>query len=456
MESTATTPSPQDELFGHPQGLYVLFFTEMWERFSYYGMRALLVLFLVSTHHGGPGWTQQEALAFYGTYTMMVYVMGVPGGWLADRFLGRRLSVLYGGLLLCCGHGIMALEGMSAFYTGVVLIVLGVGLLKPNISTMVGELYPAGDVRRDKGFIIFYMGINLGSLLASIIVGYVGEVYGWHYGFGLAGIGMVLGQLQYVMGLKHLRHVGHSTKVLDQQTPAKPLTSIEKDRIKVLLLSFFIVVVFWGAFEQAGGLLNLYTKSKINRVVAGFEIPTTWFQSLNAGFILLFGPLVAGYWAKRAKSRKEASSLFKMGLGTAIMGAGFLLMSAAATEVQVDAAGTITHKGAIYWLVGAYLLHTIGELCASPVALSFITKLAPVRYASLMMGLYFATTGLGNKVAGLLGESASAYGELAIFTGIGVFCILFGLGVVALLKPLKRLTHGAEDLKDEGSREATA
>ena len=436
----------QSELFGHPKGLFVLFFTEMWERFSYYGMRAILVLYLVTQTTGdnpGLGWTSGEALALYGWYTMLVYVASIPGGWIADRLIGQKKSVLIGGLTLCLGHSILAVEQMWAFYSGLGLIIAGVGLLKPNISTMVGGLYEQGDIRRDKGFTIFYIGINIGAFLSSLIVGYVGEVHGWHYGFGLAGIGMLLGQLVYMAGQKHLIHVGNLlTKTENPEEKEKynqPLTKIEIDRVKVLLLSFLIVIVFWGAFEQAGGLMNIYTLEKTNRVIAGMTIPASVFQSLNAAFIILLGTSVAGYWASRSSKNKEASSLFKMAVGTMIMGAGFFFMSAASVEFDTNG------SSAMYWLVLAYLFHTIGELCASPVALSFITKLAPVKYASIMMGLYFAMTGFGNKLAGFLGESASDLGEFVIFTGIASFCIAFGLLIIVFKKHLNTLTHGAED-----------
>lgn len=447
------------ELFGHPKGLFVLFFTEMWERFSYYGMRAILVLYITASITGdnsGLGWEEGDALALYGWYTMLVYVMSIPGGLLADKLLGQRKTVMLGGLLLCAGHGILAIENIYAFYAGLLLIVLGVGGLKPNISSMVGGLYPAGDIRRDKGFTIFYIGINLGAFLASIIVGYVGETIGWHYGFGLAGIGMLIGQLVFVLGRKHLQGVGEAPtkderqnsedrmgllfkKLFTKKVPLivfvlltlfslyvlfflsigygllslflalvvglmiviyQELTAQEKDRYVVLLLSFVIVIVFWGAFEQAGGLLNIYTEAKVDRVVMGYEIPASVFQSVNALFIILFGTAVATFWARRKLKGKEASSLFKMAVGTIIMGVGFLFMAKASLEVL---SGT---QAALIWLILAYLFHTIGELSASPVALSFITKLAPGRYVSIMMGVYFAATGLGNKVAGVIGESS--------------------------------------------------
>jgi len=450
--SNITKQPHQKELFGHPVGLYVLFFTEMWERFSYYGMRAILVLYLVaktSETNAGLGWTNGEALALYGWYTMLVYVASIPGGWIADKFLGQKKSVLIGGILLVVGHSILAIEQMWAFYSGLGFIIAGVGMLKPNISTMVGGLYQQGDIRRDKGFTIFYIGINVGAFLSSLIVGTVGEVYGWHYGFGLAGIGMALGLIQYLFGQKHLAHVGNylgaSKNKEEKEALKNPLTKIEKDRVVVLFISFLLVIVFWGAFEQAGGLMNIYASEKTDRILSfslpfiGNEIPASWFQSLNAMFIIFLGTSVAGYWASRKLKGKLSTGLFKMIIGLIIMGTGFFFMSAAAGEFNSNG------SSAMYWLVLAYLFHTVGELCISPVALSYITKLAPLKYASLMMGVYFAMTGFGNKLAGLLGESASEFGELSVFTGIAIFCLLFGLLVMIFRKKLEALTHGAED-----------
>jgi len=449
MAATALKPH-QKELFGQPIGLYILFFTEMWERFSYYGMRAILVLYLVKSTtdaNSGLGWTNGEALALYGWYTMLVYVASIPGGWIADNFLGQKKSVLYGGILLVAGHSILAVEQMWAFYSGLGLIIAGVGLLKPNISTMVGGLYKQGDIRRDKGFTIFYIGINVGAFIAGLVVGYVGEVLGWHYGFGLAGIGMALGLLQYLLGQKYLQHVGNflgtSKNEVDKEAMKRPLTKIEKDRVVVLFISFLLVVVFWGAFEQAGGLMNIYTSEKTNRMLMGWEVPASWFQSLNSMFIIFLGTSVALFWANRKLKGKVATSLYKMIIGLIIMGTGFFFMTAAVAQYEAVGAS------AMYWLVLAYLFHTVGELCLSPVALSYITKLAPVKYASLMMGIYFAVTGFGNKIAGLLGEASENLGEYTIFTGIAIFCIVFAGLVMVFRKKLELLTHGAEDDEHE-------
>ncbi|MFD2563967.1 peptide MFS transporter [Aquimarina rubra] len=495
----------QKELFGHPIGLYILFLTEMWERFSYYGMRGILVLYLTAKTVGdnpGLGWLDVEALSLYGWYTMLVYVASIPGGIIADKILGQKRSVMIGGLLLVAGHGILSIEEMWAFYTGLALIISGVGLLKPNISTLVGGLYQPGDERRDKGFSIFYIGINVGAALASLVVAVVANEYGWHAGFGLAAIGMVLGQIVYMSGQKYLVHVGNKPEKVEVDddnvsigkifqtlfTSTTPLittvglaisssaiayffiekqkiayiifflflslvvgmmvtiygdlkSKVEKDRYIVLLLSFIIVIVFWGAFEQAGGLMNLYAENRTGRMIMGYEIPAAVFQFFNPFYIILFAVPIANFWLWWKHRNKESSSIFKMATGVIIMGLGFVFMVFA--SMQYEELG----KSAMYWLVLAYLFHTIGELCASPVALSFITKLAPVRYGALMMGVYFAATGLGNKVAGLIGESASEAGELTIFAGITIFCVIFGLLVILLIKPLKRLTHKAEDLK---------
>jgi POT family proton-dependent oligopeptide transporter len=502
-----TIPANQRELFGHPIGLFILFFTEMWERFSYYGMRAILVIYMIAEadNINGPGlgWTELEAYQLYGWYIMLVYVISIPGGILADKLLGQKKTVMLGAIILVLGHGTLAIEESWAFFSGLGLIILGVGCLKPNISTMVGGLYKTGDIRRDKGFSIFYIGINLGSLLATSFIGLVVAKWGWHAGFGMAGIAMLLGLMVYIFGQKFITHVGEKPTAEEKKEDVslgklfsnlfkspRHLTifgvllalsiyagftfegvdhwgygalfifisvvtglmmmiyksledAVMKDRFLVLLLSFLIVIVFWGAFEQAGGLMSVYTETKTDRMLFGWEIPTPMFQGLNAGFILLLAVAIANFWAKRKLKGKEASSLFKMAIGTVIMGMGFVFMIFAVRDYEVYGSSSMI------WLVLAYLFHTIGELSSSPVALSFITKLAPVKYASLMMGVYFAATGLGGKVAGILGEKSSEFGEYTIFAGITIFTVIFSLLVIALLKPLKRLTHGAEDLELE-------
>ena len=447
-ESYLNVPS-EKTFWGHPAGLFVLFFTELWERFSYYGMRALFTIFLVAettSQNPGFGWTNEEALWLYGWYTMLVYLAAIPGGWIADNLLGQKKMVMLGGILLCLGHGILAFDSELSFYIGCAFIVMGVGGLKPNISSMVGGLYPKGDERRDLGFYIFYMGINLGAFLAPLFCGWVGETYNWHYGFGLAAVGMLIGQITYFFGQKYLVGVGELKKRSTEEKKElqqKKLTPIEKDRVKVLLISFMMIIIFWGAFEQAGGLMNLYAKQKTDRMLMGFEIPASWFQALNAFFIITLAVFVGGIWMRIKSKGKEASAIFKIAVGIMIMGFGFLFMRFAASEYE------FMDYSSMHWLVLAYLFHTVGELCASPVSLSYITKLAPEKYAALMMGLYFAASGLGNKLAANIGENAGDAGEKATFTGIFVFCTLFGLLVIAILKPLKRLSHGAEDLSEK-------
>ena len=493
-----------DEIWGHPKGLYILFLTEMWERFSYYGMRAILVLYLITevdNENPGLGWTEADGVELVGWYTMFVYLASIPGGLIADKILGQRKSVFIGGLLLCAGHLILAYPEIWAFYAGLIFIVSGVGMLKPNISTMVGGLYPKNNQnKRDMGFYIFYMGINLGAATAGLLVGYVGEEIGWHYGFGLAGIGMALGQLTYLYGQRFLSHVGNLVTVEKKEKSAKSQNlissifksvnstvafvvmtligiyvwlvfdawdygllyvglafafgvaivvyndgknRIEKDKILVTYISFLIIIVFFGSFEQASGLMNIYAKQKTDLSLGAFSIPASWLQSVNAIFILIFASIIGSFWVWWKNRKRESSSIFKMAIGVIIMGWGFFFMSAASNEYEINGIS------GMHWLILAYLFHTIGELCASPVSLSFITKLAPERWMAFMMGAYFAATGLGNKLAGFVGKSAFDYGDFEIFTGIAVFCTIFGILVILVLKPLKRLTHGAEEIDEQ-------
>ncbi|MCB0554880.1 MAG: peptide MFS transporter [Phaeodactylibacter sp.] len=495
MSKPATFDYDGPRWLGQPVGLFFLFFTELWERFSYYGMRGILVLFLVAQTTGsnpGFGWTNSEALALYGWYTMLVYLAAIPGGLLADRWLGQKRSVMLGGGLLCVGHLLLAFPPTWAFYTGLTLIILGVGALKPNIAPIVGGLYRPGDDQRDVGFTLFYTGINIGALLASLLVGWVGVTFGWHLGFGLAGIGMLAGQIVFIAGQKHLSGIGEAPnrqeiraevgllgQIYQQRSPLlvtavailigflfigqgqvgygllspaiglavalgiifyRNSNEMERGRLLLVFLSFLLIILFWGAFEQAGGLLNLYAQQKTARMLGGFEVPAPWFQSLNPLYILLLGTPVGLFWLWWKRQGRESFALYKMAVGTIIMGLGFLLMAGA--SIQFENRG----ESAMFWLVMAYLLHTLGELCASPVALSFITKLSPARYVSFMMGFYFAATGLGNKLAGVLGELAQKTGELQVFVGITLCCVAGGLLVIAMLRPLKQLAHGAEAL----------
>lgn len=428
----------------HPKGLFILFFTEMWERFSYYGLRAILVLFLVSKVKGGYGWDETEALSLLGLFTGMVYIMSIPGGIISDRWLGPKRSVMAGGALLCVGHFMMAFPDKALFYTSLCLIVCGIGMLKPNISTMVGELYTE-QKRRDAGFIIFYMGINLGSFLASLSIGYIGETYGWHYGFSLAGFGMLLGQAVFIWGQRHIKHVGNSLKERKKATKEKiKLSPTDIQRVIVLCILFFVIFVFWMAFEQASGLMNLYAKKYTNRFVFGWEVPASMFQSINAGFILLFGGVVAAFWAAR-----KTLNISKMAIGTVLVGIGFIFMVGA--SLQRASIG----QSAIYWLVFAYWFHTIGELCISPVALSYISKIAPKAIVGLMMGAYFATTGFANIAAAEVGKLASKLGELNIFIALVVLSVFTGALLLMFSKKLTRMTKEDEIDKEEIAEMAT-
>lgn len=438
----------EQTILGHPKGLFILFFTELWERFSYYGMRAILVLYLTAqttdTFNPGLGWTSAEALSLYGTYGMMVYFMGIFGGVIADKWIGQKKAVIFGGILIIFGQFALTVDSIMMFYTGLVLLVCGVGLLKPNISTMVGGLYKKGDAKRDAGFTLFYIGINIGALAAPLLVGYYGEKVDWKLGFSLAGFGMILGQIVFVFGGKHLKHVGNLLKHSETEShlASQPLTKIEKDRIVVLLISFLIVIVFWAAYEQAGGLMNLYARDSVNRVVFGFEIPTSWFQSLHAFYVVLIGAPMAWLWLRWGKMGRESSAIFKMAVGMIVMSVSFLMLMGAVYDASINMLG----KAPVYWLLFSYFLHVIAELSISPVALSFITKLAPVKYASLMMGTYFAVTGLGNKAAGMLGVYAQKSGEMTAFAIIAIACLIVGLLLFTLVKKLKELAHNAEEV----------
>ncbi|MEE2694808.1 MAG: peptide MFS transporter [Pseudomonadota bacterium] len=435
------TKSLLKNLSNHPNGLFTLFFTELWERFSYYGMRAILVLFLVSetsSTNPGLGWTNAEAIKLYGWYTAFVYLACVPGGIIADKYLTSEKAVLIGGSLLCFGHLSLAIDNINLFYFGLILIVLGVGLLKPSISSLVGSLYKENDLRRDQGFTIFYIGINLGAFLASLIVGYVGEFYGWHYGFSLAGVGMVLGQFVFVLGRKNFTQKLVGKKLISKNYR---MGNVDIDRIKLIILASLVLIIFWASFEQAGGLMNIFAYQKTDRFIdfLNFEVPASWFQSINPLLIILLGFYVSMFWYFLEKKNIISSSIFKIATGIIIMGLGFIFMFFASIEAQVEG------KSSMHWLVLAYLFHTLGELCASPVILSYITKLSPKRLIASIMGIYFATIGIGNKIAGLIGQQSEKLGEEFVFLGITIICVSVGLIVILFNKKLKKLSHGVDN-----------
>lgn len=439
-------------LLGHPKGLFLLFGSELWERFSYYGMRAVLVLYLTAqTTNGGLGWNETDALKLYGIYTGLVYVTPLIGGWLTDSFICQRTAILIGAVLMAAGQFTLALPhamfpGMvePVFYCGLALLILGNGLFKPNISTMVGDLYEEGDHRRDGAFTIFYMGINVGSLLAGVICGSAATAYGWQAAFVGAGIGMVISLvMQLTLARRFLGNIGTVTAAqraekLRTKSQKAPLTKQEVDRIKVILVLGLFTIIFWAGFEQAGGLMNLYTQEYTDRMIGSFEVPTAWFQSLNPFFIITLAPVVAAIWIKLGK--KEPNSPVKFAMGLLFLAIGFLFMVGAVMEQG----GDTTIKTSMFWLVGAYLFHTLGELCLSPIGLSMVTKLAPMRLASLMMGAWFGFVALANYAAGFIGSFVGESGAMAIFGGIAIAAVISALLLLTMANRLVYWMHGAE------------
>ncbi|WP_153913883.1 peptide MFS transporter [Shewanella sp. TC10] len=470
---------PQGTMLGHPKGLFLLFTTELWERFSYYAMRAILVLYLVdkvqSEGGHGLGWTQADAISLYGTFTGLVYLTPLIGGWLADNYLGQRKAIMIGGALMAAGQFTLAFPHSWApgaettvFYIGLFTLIIGNGLFKPNISTMVGDLYEEGDHRRDGAFTIFYMGINVGAFLSGIIVGSVVAAYDGNFqmGFLCAGIGMVLSLIiQFVFAQKLLGDIGRypaakleKEKQKEQGDVRKePLTKVERDRIKVIMIMGLFTIIFWAGFEQAGGLMNLFTNDFTDRMIGGWEVPTTWFQSLNAMFIVIFAPVIASIWVRLGKN--EPNSPVKFALGLVLLGIGFLFMIGAVLEMGGDADA----KSSMWWLVGAYFFHTMGELCLSPIGLSMVTKLAPLRIASLMMGAWFLFVAIANKVGGIVGSFIGHGGEkeeqlanaMAIFAGIAITSAVSGIILYFMADKLVDWMHGAEG-HNETEEEALA
>lgn len=432
----------------HPKGLYLLFTTEMWERTSFYGMRALLTLYLVDKARGGLGLTPKEALNLYAWYGGLVYATPLLGGWLADRFLGQRRAIMIGGFLMMMGQFTLALPGLATFYGGLGLLIAGNGLFKPNISTIVGGLYQPKDPRRDSGFTIFYMGINVGATLGAVGCGYLGERIGWGWGYASAGVGMMLGLVSFaLLGKRLLGDVGLSpnrsaaVKVEAEKESRHPLTRQEVERIIVLLVIILFAALFWAAYEQAGGLMNLYAEQKTDRVMFGWEVPASWFQAVNSIFIIMFSPVFAKLWLWLSARNKDPSSVVKMGMGLLLLGGGFVLMVAAARQ------NALGMKSSAALLILTYMLHTFGELCLSPVGLSLTTKLAPKHLASRLMGVWFLSNALGNYAAGKIGGLASDYGDLTVFAGLAIAAVSGGLLLLLLSGVLKRMTHGADEVK---------
>lgn len=516
---------------GHPRGLFLLFFVEMWERFSYYGMRALLVLYLIQAVTGdekgfnpGRGWSQAQASTLYGWYTGLAYLFPIFGGIVADKFIGTHRSMLVGGVLISIGHVILGISGigamahsefgMAVFITGLAVIVLGTGHFKPTVSVMVGQLYPPGDPRREGAFTIFYMGINLGAFLCAFICGTLGEKVGWHWGFGSAAVGMILGLVTYLIGKPILlKGIGDAPRpnatrnamglmvgslgvslafgclylagltetfgrVMEYLTTTKPALGLgvvvalglgifaamfafiarndPKDRgpvISIFLFMFFNAF-FWLAFEQAGSSLNVFTEQNTNRMIGGFEVPATWFQSVNAGFIFILAPAFAAIWTGLGRRGLNPSQPMKIALGLIFLGLGYLFMVVAAKGV----AGAALAKASMWLVVATYFWHTVGELCLSPTGLSYVTKAAPVKFVSLLMGIWFISSFIANLSGGLVAAQVEKIekGELTLpwnFGGgqtnfyAGFVIVSLGVGfAVALFTPLlKKLMRNPND-----------
>lgn len=494
--------------FGHPRGLSTLFFTEMWERFSYYGLRPLLVLFMAAAlAQGGFGFDRAQASAIVGIYGACVYLASLPGGWVADRLLGLRRAILYGAVLITAGHFSIGVSGVAGqgtagkvlFFLGLMLIVFGTGLLKPNISAIVGDLYPEGGARRDAGFSIFYMGINLGAFAGQLITGGLGEKVGWHVGFLAAGIGMLFGLLVYIftahktlgdIGMQPTRHpdaavqarqertiklvlgaglaiialvfalAATGTITLNPQAIGQRMTMVmlamvvgffiyvfaaggldlgEKKRVAVIFVLFLFATVFWGAFEQAPTSLNLFAADFTDRNVGGFEVPATWFQSINSAFIILLAPLFAALWVGLSRRGGDLSSPAKFSVGLFFAGIGFLMMIPAANIIYAGGPGTLVSP---WWLVGSYFFQTVGELCLSPVGLSSMTKLSPRKYVGQMMGIWFTASALGNLIGGLVGghvdpEKLDQIPQLFIRTTASL--MIAAVVLALLIVPIRRM-----------------
>jgi POT family proton-dependent oligopeptide transporter len=477
--------------FGHPPGLSTLFFTELWERFSYYGMRGLLILYMTAPlAAGGLAWDTAQAGAVYGMYSGCVYLACLPGGWFADRFIGPRRATLWGGVLIFGGHLCLALPTTRTFFAGLALIVLGTGLLKPNISTMVGQLYDDDEARRDAGYSIYYMGINIGAFFAPLVAGYVGQMIEWRLAFLVVGAGMTLGLVQFLLGSKHLGDAGLQPAPCSSPAEAAtqkrylwiglavllgvpllistgiisatvtqladalgvlllavivvvfagvyfgPWTATERKRILVIFVLFLVASIFWSSFEQAGSTLNLFADEKTDNQLFGLPFPSTWFQSLNSIFLIALAPVFGWIWIKLGP--REPSVAAKFVLGLVFVGAGFLTLMPAAS---LAATGS---KVSPLWLTLTYLLHTIGELCLSPVGLSAMTKLSPAKVVGVIMGVWFLATSVGNYIGGRLAGFYESMPLDTLFGYVGAFAIGAGLLLVLFIKPLRTMMGGVK------------
>ncbi|AQY22458.1 Di-/tripeptide transporter [Riemerella anatipestifer] len=445
----------------------------MWERFSYYGMRAILIYYLTKTYlQGGLSIDPAQASLIYGYFTGFVYFTPLIGGWLADKFLGQRLSITIGGVLMMLGQfTLFAINTHFGLYIGLLLLIIGNGFFKPNISVLVGNLYEEGDERRDSAFSIFYMGINLGALIAPLVIGVLtddifakkdaaGEImsYGYKYGFLAAGLGMLLGQVLFnTLAQKYLGNIGKKPKkqievekevevIKEEIENGDELKKVEKQRVSVIFILFLFAVFFWAGFEQAGSSIALYTDNYIDRnvnipFIGNYTIPASWFQSVNPFFIVALAPLFAMFWS--SKLGKKLSTPVKMGLGMVILGIGFWFMLGAVSERGGDIADP-TIKASLWWLVMTYFVHTVGELCLSPVGLSVVTKLAPVRLASVLMAVWLLSSSVANFLGGYIAAYVEKMGAGQVFTYISGFVIACGLLLLLLSKPISKMMHGVK------------
>ncbi len=445
-----TVPSETAGWFGHPRGLSTLFFTEMWERFSYYGMRAFLILYMTApVAVGGLGFDVPRASSVYGTYTGSVWVTPILGGLVADRILGPYRSVLLGGIVIALGHFTLALRALPFFYTGLALIVIGTGLLKPNATTLVGSLYEEQDARRDAGFSIFYMGINLGAFIGPLLAGGLAQKVDWHLGFACAGVGMTLGLIQYVLGRDRLRPA--MERVASRVRRAAPVagaparagggailgfTPIEWGRIAAVVVFFVFAALFWAAYEQAASTLNLFVDRYADRTVLGWTVPSSWFVAIQPLFVILLSGVFAWLWVWLGP--REPSTPAKFSLGLLFVGLSFVLLLPAGAIAQRGGGVLVSSL----WLVGAYFLQVVGELCLSPVGNSAVTKLAPPRIVGMMMGVWFLSIGAGNKLAGWVAGLSASVPLTTLFGGLAAVTLVAALVLFLLLQPVRRLMGG--------------
>ncbi len=415
----------------HPKGLYLLFTVEMWERFSYYGMRALLVLYMVQFLQ----FSTEKAGTIYGIYTGLVYLTPLLGGYLADRYLGQRKCVTYGALLMCIGLFCLGINSLAFFYGALFLMILGNGFFKANISTILGKLYGKNKSRRDSGFTIFYMGINLGAFFSPFICGTLAIKYGFKYGFIAAGIGMVLGLVIYKLNEKKLLKAHglepYKPILSDNGVAQNNLTQQEKNQILALFILMFFSIFFWVAYEQAGSSMTLFAEYSTNRFIGNFEIPASWFQSLNPLYIIIFAPLISIFWSFLGKYKKEPTTITKFASALILISFGFLVMSLAAQNAMIT-------NVAIYWLFVVYFIQTIAELCISPVGLSLVSKLAPVKFASLLMGTWFFASFFGNLMAGLFAGQYDAIEHHTFFAILAILTLLASLLLLLLKNQLSK------------------